>query len=91
MRVWSLLVTSPHSRQATTETWSVLPPDRLRLREVCEGGSMNQDKYSSVLWLQGRNRRLTDAVREMLDYLYDDNAIAAAAVGEQIILGDDNE
>jgi len=52
---------------------------------------MNQDKYSSVLWLQGRNRRLTDAVRVMLDYLYDDNAIAAAAVGEQIILGDDNE
>ena len=52
---------------------------------------MSQDKYSSVLWLQGRNRRLTDAIREMLEYLYYDNVIAASAVGEHIILGDEND
>ena len=52
---------------------------------------MTEDKFSSVLWLQGRNRRLTDAIREMLQHLYDGELVAAAAVGEQIILGDDND
>ena len=86
-----LSVDSHHAGQQANEVVALHDYHRLRLPEVYEGGSMNQDKYSSVLWLQGRNRRLTDAVREMLDYLYNDNAIAAAAVGEQIILGDDNE
>ena len=52
---------------------------------------MTNDKYSTVLWLQGRNRTLDDAIREMLQYLYDHNFVAAAAVGEQAILGDDND
>ena len=52
---------------------------------------MSQDKYSTVLWLQGRNRTLDDAIREMLQHLYDDNFVAAAAVGEQAILGDNDD
>ena len=52
---------------------------------------MSQDKYSSALWLQGRNRELSDAVREMLTYLYEENYLAAAAIGEQAILGGNND
>jgi len=52
---------------------------------------MNQDKFSSVLWLQGRNRRLTDAINNMLEHLYDGNEIAAIAIGEHITKGDEND
>jgi len=52
---------------------------------------MSQDKYSTVLWLQGRNRRLTDAINNMLEHLYDGNEIAAIAIGEHITRGDDND
>jgi len=84
-------VDSHHARQQANEAVALHHRYRLRLLEVHEGGSMTEDKYSSVLWLQGRNRRLTDAIREMLEYLYNDNFVAAAAVGEHIILGDEND
>ena len=44
-----------------------------------------------ILWLQGRNRELSDAVREMLTYLYEENYLAAAAIGEQAILGGNDD